>query len=215
MKGNKQTKIGGWLMYVVLAAMLCVPISIGIQMVGHAGDPVAVLGTNNAEAKSYRNSFSWTLTVDSVGTTSGRKIRTDSLTGGTTGAPIFLMTGLEYAHSGLGGGQFEIQITKFDSTKGGTMADTTYDTVYCMLYTAWLNQFGTATSYPRANETILDTAVIAKPSTARSKSALWQVPSTAVIGDVIYARIQTTGRPKNVADTLAITYKGYATWMLR
>ena len=177
-----------------------------------------VAGTAPARAP-YISSKTWTHTgLDSAGTdgTKTRELRTDSLTGGTTGAPLFYYDLATYVNQARG--VFEVKVTAMDTTKGGTSADTARDSLVLLIYTAWKNQLGTATGYCRANETLLDSVCFDAVGFG-VKRATWVYPKvrsgvmTTALGNVIYGRIQSIYRPQNKIDTLTITYQGYATWL--
>lgn len=173
----------------------------------------SIPGEPPLEAKSYSSTFSWNHTaLDSSAT---RELRTDSLVGGTTGAPVFYFGNLEGTYSSVIGGIIEAYVTALDSDDAAAqVADTTKDSLVFIIYTAWKTMLGTATNYHRAEETVLDSVVLSSVGYGVKRGS-WTIPTTAALGNVVYARIQSIYRPPNDNDTVVIRYKAGASWIAR
>ena len=159
---------------------------------------------------SYKNTIAVELTgIDSSAT---QETETDSLTScGTTGAPIFYWGNLAEAGVNSFIAMGEAYITKLDTDDAASqIADTSAsDTIYIILYTAWYSLLGSNSSgYARANETVLDTIILANMTltAAGCDRAVVTIPSTTALGDAVYARIKKVANPKNNDDTTAIYY---------
>lgn len=165
--------------------------------------------------KSYTNSHQLVHAITPAGNPDSVVFVTDSLTGGTSGSPLFYAAYLERFTTFSGIWQAYISANDSDNAANDT-ADLANDTLILTIYTAYDDILGSNSSgYKRAGETAIfvDTLTCGSAgAVANRETGAISCPSTAVLGDVVYGRLVAKYQTEAVGDsggvdTLEITYE--------
>jgi hypothetical protein len=136
-----------------------------------------------------------------VDTTAATTTHTDSLTSnGTTGFPIWYSNIVSNQEEGTSlptkiDGMVSLYVTSLDTGTAGAadIPDTSKDTVFFHLFTAWPSAWSTNTNGERTGETQLCSVriITAGVGLAKIVNTKFSVPSDSAIGSVIYWRIRS------------------------
>lgn len=170
---------------------------------------VCLLQISPVSAQSWKYSSTHDINFTALDSAGGLKeTLTDSLTGGTTGSPIFYYNNPNTKLMGV----MKIYITARDSDDAAAqVADTTKDTIVATLYTAYSDPSAANTSgYSRLGETALCSLIFNThigTTIAASTAQLFSSPTTPLVGDVAYWRFRCAYLCPNNDDTVAIHYR--------